>query len=118
MNAPQDSTAPVAVGDERVGVLAAIKHEADRYNPGSALAKHLNATHDAVAELIAHVESEYADLADITNEWPGRCSVAGQERLCRIRDLIAKARGRDAREVQDEFTMKRSIERAACGATK
>jgi hypothetical protein len=104
---------------ETVDVLAVIDDVLS--SPTGILADEYFALENAravVADLIAHVETEYADLADTANQWVGRCSVAGQERLCRMRDLIAKAHGRDSRDVQDEFTIKRSIERAACGATK
>lgn len=54
-------------------------------------------------DLLAAVESEYIFLADIHNEWPGRHSPEGQMKLCRLRDLICKATGRDAQDVQDDY---------------
>lgn len=54
-------------------------------------------------DLLAAVESEYIFLADIHNEWPGRHSADGQQKLCRLRDLICKATGREAQEVQDDY---------------
>lgn len=49
------------------------------------------------------IESEYEELSDITNEWPGRNTAQGQAKLCRLRDLISKATGREAEEVQDDY---------------
>jgi hypothetical protein len=57
----------------------------------------------AAPDLLAAVESEYIFLADIRNEWPGRCTVEGQQKLCRLRDLICKATGREAWDVQDDY---------------
>jgi hypothetical protein len=54
-------------------------------------------------ELLAAVESEYIFLADIHNEWPGRHSPEGQMKLCRLRDLICKATGREGQDVQDDY---------------
>ena len=55
-------------------------------------------------ELLAEVADQYTELADIHNEWPGRNTPEGQQRLCRLRDLICKATGRDAQDVQDDYT--------------
>lgn len=57
----------------------------------------------AAPELLAEVEREYETLADIRNEWPGRYTPQGQAKLCRLRDLIAKATGRTEQDVQDDF---------------
>jgi hypothetical protein len=57
----------------------------------------------AAPELLAAIESEYIFLADIHNEWPGRHSPQGQLKLCRLRDLICKATGREAQDVQDDY---------------
>lgn len=54
-------------------------------------------------ELLAAVEAQYIELADIHNEWKGRATIAGQERLCRLRDLICKATGREPQDVQDDY---------------
>lgn len=53
--------------------------------------------------MLAEIESEYEELSDITNEWPGRNTAQGQAKLCRLRDLISKATGREAEEVQDDY---------------
>lgn len=55
-------------------------------------------------ELLAAVEAQYIELADIRNEWPGRNTAEGQQRLSRLRDLICKATGREAQDVQDDYT--------------
>lgn len=57
----------------------------------------------AAPELLAEVEREYETLADIRNEWAGRYTPQGQAKLCRLRDLIAKATGRTEQDVQDDF---------------
>lgn len=57
----------------------------------------------AAPELLAAVESEYIYLADIHNEWPGRHTAEGQQKLCRLRDLICKATGHEAQDVQDGY---------------
>jgi len=54
-------------------------------------------------ELLAAVESEYIFLADIHNEWPARNTPEGQMKLCRLRDLICKATGRESQDVQDDY---------------
>jgi hypothetical protein len=54
-------------------------------------------------EMLAYIEAEYIELADIRNEWKGRSTIAGQQRLCRLRDLICKATGRDSQDVQDDY---------------
>jgi hypothetical protein len=58
----------------------------------------------AAPEMLAHIESEYAVLSDVRNEWPGRSTPAGQHRLCILRDLICKATGRDPQDVQDDYS--------------
>lgn len=58
---------------------------------------------DAAPALLAEIEREYIELADVHNNWPGRDTLAGQEKLSRMRDLIAKATGRSAQEVQDDY---------------
>jgi len=55
-------------------------------------------------ELLAEVEAQYIELADIHNDWPGRHTMKGQQKLCRLRDLICKATGREARDVQDDYS--------------
>ncbi len=70
----------------------------------------------AAPALIAEIEREYEELADIRNEWPGRCTWEGQAKLCRLRDLIAAATGREPKDVQDDFSM-RAIRRATGAAT-
>jgi hypothetical protein len=62
--------------------------------------------------LLAECEREYASLADIQNEWPGRASMKGQQKLCRLRDLIAAATGRTQQDVQDDYTARATIARA------
>jgi hypothetical protein len=57
----------------------------------------------AAPDLLAAVESEYIFLADIHNEWPGRHTPEGQMKLCRLRDLICKATGRESQDVQDDY---------------
>ena len=59
----------------------------------------------AAPELLAAVEQTYAELADISNEWPGRGTAKGQAKLVALRDVIAKATGRDAQEVQDAYSV-------------
>lgn len=49
----------------------------------------------------------YEILADIRNQWKGRETPEGQIALVCLRDFIAKATGRDAQEVQDDFTNRR-----------
>ena len=56
--------------------------------------KHTSALLDALIDA-------YAILADVRNEWPGRCTARGQMKLARIRDAIANASGHDAEDVQD-----------------
>lgn len=58
---------------------------------------------DAAPALLAELEREYIELADVHNNWPGRDTHQGQEKLCRLRDLIVKASGRSAQEVQDDY---------------
>ena len=55
-------------------------------------------------ELLEALTHEYARLAYIHNEWPGRNTADGQARLCKLRDLIAKATGLSEREVQDRYS--------------
>lgn len=63
-------------------------------------------------EMLALIKDEYACLADIHHNWPGRDTIAGQRRLSRLRDLICKATGREPQDVQDDYT-NRSTEAAA-----
>lgn len=58
----------------------------------------------ASPELLGEIESTYEWLADIHHNWPGRHTLTGQARLIRLRDLIAKATGRDPEEVQDRYS--------------
>lgn len=46
----------------------------------------------------------YEILADIRHQWKGRETPEGQIALVSLRDFIAKATGREAQDVQDEFT--------------
>jgi hypothetical protein len=57
----------------------------------------------AAPELLAEIEREYTELADYRNEWPGRSTEAGQAKLCRLRDLLCKATGRDGKDIQDDY---------------
>ena len=57
----------------------------------------------AAPELFAEVEREYIELANPRNDWDGRHTPEGQKKLCRLRDLIAKATGRDSEDVQDDY---------------
>lgn len=57
----------------------------------------------AAPELLAEIEREYTELSDIGNDWQGRHTIAGQQKLCRLRDLICKAIGSDAEDVQDDY---------------
>lgn len=56
----------------------------------------------ASSDLLGEIERQYIELADYRNEWPGRSTPAGQAKLIRMRDLIAKATGRSERDVQDD----------------
>lgn len=62
--------------------------------------------------LLDEVEREYTELADIHNNWPGRDTMAGQAKLCRLRDLIAKATGRDPQDVQDDYGTRIALAKA------
>lgn len=70
----------------------------------------------AAPELLEEVEREYAELADINNEWPGRNTLEGQAKLIRLRDLISRATGRSERDVQDDYGMRAAIAKATGGA--
>lgn len=72
----------------------------------------------AAPALLAEIEREYTTLADVHNNWPGRHTMQGQTKLCRLRDLIAAATGRGDQEVQDDYGMRASRERDAMSATK
>ena len=69
----------------------------------------------AAPELLAEIEREYEEFGDIRNQWPGRHSSHGQAKLVRLRDLIAKATGRDPEGVQDDYTNRAAAK--ATGAT-
>lgn len=58
------------------------------------------------SDLLAEIEREYVELADIHNNWHGRNTPNGQAKLCRLRDLISKHTGREPREVQDDYGMR------------
>ena len=64
-------------------------------------------------DLLQEIEREYEELADIGNDWPGRNTMSGQIKLGRLRDLIAKATGRDSKEVQDDYSMRGALARQA-----
>ena len=66
----------------------------------------------AAPDLLAEIEREYTELSDIRNEWPGRNTWTGQCKLSRLRDLIAKATGRDERDVQDDYGMRAALAKA------
>lgn len=55
----------------------------------------------AAPELIQELEIQYAWLSDIHHEWEGRNTPAGQKKLCRLRNLTAKAYGISEQEAQD-----------------
>lgn len=55
----------------------------------------------AAPELLSMVIQQYKELSNIRNQWPGRETMKGQKKLCDLRDLIAKATGQSAQEVQD-----------------
>lgn len=55
-------------------------------------------------DLVAALESAYTHLADNSNQWPERHTQYGQALLCRLRDAICKATGRDAQDVQDDYS--------------
>lgn len=59
----------------------------------------------AAPELLKELIREYYALSDIFNNWPGRDTTDGQVRLCRLRDLIAKATSLDAEQVQNGEAM-------------
>ena len=76
--------------------------------------------HEANARLISQAPAmlealyeQYAFLADITHNWEGRHTTAGQARLIALRDLIVQATGRDEMEVQDEASMPRAAKGGA-----
>lgn len=56
---------------------------------------------DHAPALLAALIEAYETLADIRNEWPGRCKSAGQRKLCRIRNAIADASGHSDEDVQN-----------------
>lgn len=58
------------------------------------------------ADLLAALQDSYAVLADIKNNWPNRHTQEGQALLCKMRDALCLATGRDAQDVQDEYTNK------------
>lgn len=66
----------------------------------------------AAPDLLAEIEREYAELADVRNNWPGRNTTLGQAKLCRLRDLICLATGRDAENVQDDYGTRAAISKA------
>ncbi|WP_321953143.1 hypothetical protein [Paraburkholderia bannensis] len=57
----------------------------------------------ASPELFEEIERTYEWLGDINHEWRGRSSAEGQQRLNRLRALIAQATGREERDVQDDY---------------
>lgn len=66
-----------------------------------------------VGDLLSWVEVEYITLADPRNEWPGRYTLDGQRRLCELRDLIARATGRDEQDVHDDYGNRATARRAS-----
>ena len=56
----------------------------------------------AAPELLTVVQIAYTILADIRHQWEGRHTAEGQGALAAMRDAIAKATGRDPKDVQDE----------------
>lgn len=57
-----------------------------------------------IAALLVAFQCAYTILADVRHQWPGRHTIEGQGVLCALRDAICKATGREAEDVQDEFT--------------
>jgi hypothetical protein len=55
-------------------------------------------------EALEALEEGYAVLADVTNQWEGRHTIAGQKLLCKMRDAIASATGISGEFVQDNAT--------------
>ncbi len=54
-------------------------------------------------KMLYQLEQVYTYFGDIENPWRGRFAQEGQGMLAALRDLIAKATGRDEREVQDDY---------------
>lgn len=63
---------------------------------------------EQIAALLPAVQIAYTILADIRHQWNGRHTVEGQGALCAMRDAICAATGRDAEEVQDDYTNARA----------
>lgn len=59
----------------------------------------------AAPDMLRILVDTYYRLADIHNEWPGRNSLAGQKRLCDMRDCIAKALGMEPKDVYEGEAM-------------
>lgn len=55
-------------------------------------------------ELVAATSCAYRLLADISHNWHGRETAAGQKLLCDLRDAIARATNQPAELVQDEHS--------------
>lgn len=70
----------------------------------------------AAPDLLSEIELEYTTLADFHNQWEGRHTTEGQAKLCRLRDLICKATGRGAQDVQDDYGMRNAIAAQATGS--
>jgi len=71
----------------------------------------------AAPALLAEVERQYVELADYRNSWAGRNTIAGQMKLCQLRDLIAKATGRTEHDVQDDYGTRAAIAASKEGAS-
>lgn len=67
----------------------------------------------AAPDLLAQVEAQYIELADYTNDWPGRHTLVGQRKLADLRDLIAAATGRSSQDVQDDYGFRAANARSA-----
>lgn len=81
--------------DEALRLVAVVQHSIGAEDRARLIA--------AAPDLLAEVEREYTELADHRNEWPGRSTHAGQAKLCRLRDLICEATGREPQDVQDDY---------------
>ncbi len=60
----------------------------------------------AAPDLLAIAERAYIKFGDFTADWPGRNTGAGQALLGDLRNAIAKATGREAEAVQDDYCIR------------
>ena len=70
--------------------------------------KQVKKMHEFAFELI---EKEYIKLSDVEYHWRGRYNMEGQQKLCRLRNIIAEVTGRRLRDVQDDYGARAGIAR-------